>query len=63
MSYGPDLASVIDVQPTTSIRSSRRNKPFRSAGEQQPTKFKLVINLKTGKALGLPCDLVTPSRR
>ena len=54
MSYGPDLSALCRraVTYVDRIRGVRGAKP----GElpiEQPTKFELVINMKTAKALGL----------
>ena len=52
LSYGPDLDAVIRSSATYVDRILRGAKPPTSRVEQ-PTKFRLVINLKTAKALGL----------
>ena len=53
MSYGPDL---IDAFRRGAIQVDKILKGAAPANlpVQQPTKFDLVINLKTAKALGLP---------
>ena len=52
MSYGPDLNELFRRSATYVDRILRGTKPADLPGEQ-PTKFELVINLKTAKALGL----------
>ena len=65
ISYGVDLIDPsTDARPVTSIAFLKGEKPG-DLPVQAPTKFELVINLKTAKALGLnvPPTLLAPRRR
>jgi len=52
MSYGPDYRDVYRRAAGIVPRILRKTKPANLPVEQ-PTKYELVINLKTAKALGL----------
>ena len=52
MHYGPVLSDMFRRSATPCDRILRGTRPADLAAEQ-PTKFEMVINLKTAKALGL----------
>ena len=52
MSYGPDLRQLLDVGTEYVDKILKGAKPG-DLPVQQPTTFKLAINMKTAKALGL----------
>ena len=54
MSYGPSLPTTIGKRPSMLAAFSKVRSPP-TCRCMQPTKFDLVINLKTAKALGLTC--------
>ena len=56
ISYGPDPVEIVRRSAAYVDRILKGEKPA-SLPVQQPTKYKLVINLKTAKALGLAVPL------
>ena len=64
MSYSPDLPDLFRTLATPVAKILNGAKP-QDIPFQQPTRFELVINLKTAKALGfeLPASLVARAKR
>jgi putative tryptophan/tyrosine transport system substrate-binding protein len=54
ISYGPDLVEQFRQAANYVDRILKGDKPA-DLPVQAPTKYELVINLKTAKTLGLPC--------
>jgi putative ABC transport system substrate-binding protein len=52
MSYGPNLADMFRLSADYVDKILKGTKPA-DLPVQQPTRFELVVNLKTAKALGL----------
>ena len=52
MSYGPDSAEVAERGASLDLRILKGQRPA-DLPLEQPTRFRLIMNLKTAKALGL----------
>jgi putative ABC transport system substrate-binding protein len=61
MSYGPDTADIVRRSASYVDRILKGDKPA-DLPVQQPTKFELVINLKSAKALGLAVSAMLLAR-
>jgi putative tryptophan/tyrosine transport system substrate-binding protein len=57
ISYGPDTADIVKRAAAYVDRILKGEKPA-ALPVQAPTKFELVVNLKTAKALGLTVPLI-----
>jgi putative ABC transport system substrate-binding protein len=64
LSYGPDAADAYRRAASYVDRILRGEKPgdLRDLPVQFPTKFEMVVNLKTAKALGLEVPLTVRAR-
>ena len=54
MSYGPNIDAIYRQLATTYVEKLLHGTPAGKLPIEQPTKFELVINLKSAKVLGLP---------